>query len=477
MIELKHFINGEYTKKEENFRNIYNPSKQEDIGTTPIASEEEILDTIKCANEALKQWSNTPSEKRAEYLYKIAQGLEKRKDDIAKNITLCMGKPLKEALLDVEDAIACYSYYAESSKDIDAENQKIVSLEDTDYNISKRYEPVGVVGLIVPWNFPTVTTAWKVAPALAAGCTVILKPSGVSPIPEHILAEISKEIDLPNGVLNILYGGANLAQELTKSEDIAKISFTGSTRVGQELTCISAPSLKNLSLELGGKSALIACEDANIDEVATLACNGIFFNNGQMCSATSRVLIHKNIYTKVLEKLKQKVEELKIGDPLSMETDIGPLSSKKQFNTVCNYFEIAKEEKLTCLTGGKKLDGNYVSPTIYYDVFKTSRLWQEEIFGPILCVNPFDTIEEAIIMANDTEYGLAASVISKDQNQAISIANSLKAGIIWINTDQIVLPQLSWGGYKKSSIGRELGEEGLNSFRELKHIIMPKEKY
>jgi betaine-aldehyde dehydrogenase len=471
MQKIKHYINGNFCATEDNIKEIYNPATQKCIAIMPIASEKEVLYAIDSANNAFDTWSKTPSIKRSEYLTKIAESINSKKDRIAKEISLCMGKPIKEAYLDVEDAIGCYTYYADLANNIDKKNELSFQLPDSQYTIYKRLEPVGAVGLIVPWNFPLVTTSWKLAPALAAGCTVVLKPSQISPTPEQILCEILEEINLPKGVVNITFGSVSVGEIIIKSEKLTKISFTGSTRIGQKIMVNNAATLKNLSLELGGKSSLIICEDVDIDKAAQLACNGIFFNNGQMCSATSRLLVHKSVYQEVLKSLKKKVESLNIGDPLLLDTDIGPLSSKMQLDTVLAYFEKARNENLSCLTGGKVISGNFVTPTVYFDVPKSSILWKEEIFGPILCVSSFEKEDEAIAMANDSEFGLAGSVISNDKKQAIRIANSLKAGIIWVNIGQIVLPQLSWGGYKQSSIGRELGESGLESFMELKHVI------
>jgi len=435
MIELNHFINGNYFKSETQVEKIFNPATGGNIATMPIASTKEVQDAIKSANDSFELWSKVPSKVRADYLRKIANGFKKRKEKIAKSISESMGKPLNEAFIDVEDAIACYLYYSNIAMNIDEDNQETVDIQDTDFIAIKRREPVGPVGLIVPWNFPTVTTSWKVAPALAAGCTVVLKPSEVSPNPEYILAEIAKDILLPEGVINIVFGKEEVGKLLVESNELSKVSFTGSTKVGQHILSASATSLKNL---------------------------------------TSRLLVHKDIYKKVLESLKKRVIKLKIGNPLYSDTDLGPLSSKMQFDKISRFFEEAKKEKLACLVGGTVREGNYVNPTVYYDVEKTSNLWNEEIFGPILCIAPFNNEEEAIALANDSEYGLAASVVSKDKDNALYIANQLKAGIIWVNTDQIVLPQLSWGGYKKSSIGRELGESGLHSYTELKHIILNK---
>lgn len=470
-MNLKHYI-GAHSVGSEKTRKAINPFTQEVIGIMPIASEKEIEASIDAARTAFSHWSATTQEERAVFLRGIASGLKKRQQVISNYITLNMGKPIIEARLDVEDAIACYEYYADLLATNCLGDVKPVTVDDTGYAAIKRYAPVGVVGLIVPWNFPTVTTAWKLAPALAAGCTVVLKPSEVTPLAESFLADICDEINLPQGVVNIVYGEAEVGQYLVNSPNIDKVSFTGSTRVGQKIMSASAPTLKNLSLELGGKSSLIVCADADFDEAARLAANGIFFNAGQMCSATSRVLVHETLYAPFLASLKEKVEALSLGDPMLETTNMGPLSCAIQLDKVSSYLSKAEQEGLSCLTGGQVKEGFFVAPTVYENVPATSALWNEEIFGPVLCVAPYSTVDEAIYKANDSEFGLAASVISKDKAAALDIANQLRAGVIWVNTDQVVLPQLSWGGFGQSGIGRELGISGLRSFTELKHIIV-----
>ena len=470
-MNLKHYIDSCHLDSER-YRELLNPYTQQTFGIMPIASDTETELAIGAARTAFLSWSKTSKERRADFLKGIAKGLRERQEEVAEYIVTSVGKPIVEARLDVDDAIACYEYYADLLGTNCLGNELPEAVEGTGYGAIKHYAPVGVVGLIVPWNFPTVTTAWKLAPALAAGCTVILKPSEVSPLPESVLADICDDIQLPKGVLNIVFGEAEVGQYLVDSPKVDKVSFTGSTRVGQKIMEASAPTLKNLSLELGGKSSLIVCADADIDEAAQLAANGIFFNAGQMCSATSRVHVHESLYESFLAILKSKVEELSIGDPFLDTTDIGPLSCVMQFDKISSYFALAEKEGLSCLTGGQVKEGFFVTPTVYENVPTSSVLWNEEIFGPVLCVAPYSTIDEAIAKANDSEFGLAGSVVAKDKATALDIANQLRAGVIWVNTDQIVLPQLSWGGFGHSGIGRELGISGLQSFTELKHIIV-----
>jgi betaine-aldehyde dehydrogenase len=472
MKRLSHFINGTWMTSDGESRHVVNPFTQEVIAEMPLASESQVLLAINAAHDAFPSWSGISYHRRAEWLDRIATGFETRQERVARLISQNMGKPLAEAQIDIADAIACYRYYAGFIRDRDISEGCETPVGDSGFTAVRVQAPVGPVGLIVPWNFPTVTTAWKVAPALAAGCTVVLKPSELTPEPELILAEICQEIGLPKGVINLVLGEAAVGQQLVDSDRLKKISFTGSTRVGQSIMAASADTLKNVSLELGGKSSLIVTEGADLEQATQLAMNGLFFNAGQMCSATSRVLVHNALYADFKTALKAKVQALVLGDPLDERTDMGPLSGAKQYETVTHYLDVAAAEPLTSLTGGQPCDGLFVSPTVFVDVPRTSRLWNEEIFGPVLCVASFDQNEQAIERANDSEFGLAATVVSSDHQKAVEIANQLNAGIIWINTDQVVLPELSWGGFNKSGIGRELGESGFASFTELKHIVM-----
>jgi betaine-aldehyde dehydrogenase len=472
MMRLSHYINGLWCNGQGEAHPVINPYTGNVNAHMPLATAAEVESAIDAAQRAFAGWSQTCYQERSCVLDQIADGFQCREAHVARLISQSMGKPLVEAQMDVADAIACYRYYADFIRDRDAHEGDEKPVSDSGFAAIRVQAPVGPVGLIVPWNFPTVTTAWKVAPALAAGCTVVLKPSELAPAPELVLAEICHEIGLPSGVINLVLGEAAVGQHLVDSDRLKKISFTGSTRVGQSILAASADTLKNISLELGGKSSLIVTEDADIELAAQLAINGLFFNAGQMCSATSRVLVHSALYPAFQEVLKAKASALVLGDPMDDSTQMGPLSGQKQYETVTRYLAIAKAESLTCLTGGTPSEGLFVPPTVFVDVPRTSRLWNEEIFGPVLCVASFDQNEEAIEHANDSEFGLAATVVSSDHAQAVQMANQLNAGIIWINTDQVVLPELSWGGFNKSGIGRELGESGFASFTELKHIVM-----
>lgn len=467
------FINGQFCCPQRSSDELHaiNPATGETIQTLSAATTVDVDSAVVAAKQAFPLWKQTTAEERAAYLRKIAEIMTKRRDELAALSTLNNGKPLFEAEIDIDDAIACYHYYADliSTKPLKAD----VPLAADDYQAECHLAPMGVVGLIVPWNFPLVTTAWKVAPALAAGCTVVLKPSEVTPVPELMMGEIVQAAKLPKGVFNILIGGAEVGQAIVSHRDIAKISFTGSNLVGEKVMCSAARTNKNISLELGGKSPIIVCEDVDIDEAVDYVMGGIFYNAGQICSATSRLLVHEKIADTFLAKLKLAAENVAIGDGFDKNTVMGAITHEPQYQSILNTIAAGKAEQLTLLTGGEAVDstGYFIQPTIFTDVPTNSRLWREEIFGPVLCVRTFSEEVEAINQANDSDYGLAATVVSRNHEQAKRIANELNAGHIWINTGQIVFAETSWGGYGKSGIGRELGPWGLSAYQEVKQFI------
>jgi betaine-aldehyde dehydrogenase len=457
--------------------NLYDPSTGEVIAQTQLCTAAQVDQAAIAANKAFAAWSQTTGAERAGYLNAIADNMAAQ---FAKLVGLSVfnnGKPIAEAEIDVGDAIACYRYYAELAAA--QPTQTIVATNEPGIRLYKYLEPVGVCALIVPWNFPMVTTAWKLAPALAAGCTALLKPSEVTLIPELLLGNILSAINLPKGVVNILPGAAEVGTAMTSHPLIDKVSFTGSNAVGEKVMAQAATSAKDISLELGGKSAIIVREDADIDAACELIIGGIFANAGQICSATSRLLVHQAIAQPLYQTLKAMTEQLVIGEGFAGETQMGPLVSAAQLRQVQKYFAIAAEEQLNCLTGGISSElhsfkeGYFAAPTIYTDVPTNSRLWQEEIFGPVLVTATFADDAQAIQLANESNYALAATVVSADEAQALAVASRVRAGHIWINEQQIVLPQAGWGGFKQSGIGRELGEDGLAAYQKSKHILLP----
>lgn len=451
---------------------LYDPNSGEVIATTRLCSAEHVESAVNAAVTAYASWSQTSASERAHYLNAIADTMTQQFDTLVGLSVLNNGKPIEEAKIDVSDAIACYRYYAQLI--IKQETWAEVETNEADIRLLKTYAPVGVCALIVPWNFPMVTTAWKLAPALASGCTVVLKPSEVTLLPELMLGNILSAIDLPKGVVNILPGAAEVGAAMTSHPLIDKVSFTGSNAVGEKVMNQASKGIKDISLELGGKSAIIVCADADIEYACDLIIGGIFTNAGQICSATSRLLVHQDIADALFERLKTKTENLSIGDGFDTDTQMGPLVSEQQLNQVKKYFDIAMIENLECLTGGKVLAraGYFVTPTIYRHVPVTSQLWTEEVFGPVLVSNTFIEDLDAIRLANDSKFALAATIVSNDENAALKMALQIQAGHIWINEQQIVLPQAGWGGFKQSGIGRELGIDGLSAYQKSKHVLL-----
>lgn len=458
---------------------LFDPSTGQVIATTKLCTAEQVGSAAKAAKDAFSSWSQTTTQQRADYLNALADAMSARFDTLVGLSVLNNGKPIEEAKIDVSDAIACYQYYADLISQQPQRTQ--VTTKEEGVRLYKALEPVGVCALIVPWNFPMVTTAWKLAPALAAGCTVMLKPSEVTLIPELVLGDILTEIGLPKGVVNILPGAAEVGTAMTTHPLVDKVSFTGSNTVGEKVMQQAAPSIKDISLELGGKSPIVVGKNADIDSACDIIIGGIFFNAGQICSATSRLLVHKDIADTLYQTLRDKTQELAVGEGFDTQTVMGPLVSDQQFNQVQRYFDIAKQEGLNCLTGGQAISGNsnesktgyFVEPTVYTNVPTSSRLWKEEIFGPVLVTHEFDTEQEAVALANDSKYALAATVVDKNESDAVDLASKIKAGHIWINEIQIVLPEAGWGGFKQSGIGRELGEDGLAAYQLSKHILLP----
>jgi betaine-aldehyde dehydrogenase len=333
-----------------------------------------------------------------------------------------------------------------------------------------------VVGLIVPWNFPMVTTAWKLAPALAAGCCVVLKPSEVTPLAELELAQIIAASGLPTGVFNVVCGtGLAVGAPMSGHPGIAKVSFTGSNAVGVQVMQRAAETIKGVSLELGGKSSLIVLADADLDLAVELASGGGYFNAGQMCSATSRVLVAKELLEPFLERIVAKAQSIKVAGPQEDGAEMGPLVNQAQYQRVIAHIDAGKDTGARLLCGGKRPPdqprGYFLQPAVFSHVPLDSALWREEIFGPVLCVRGFSSEAEAIALANDSQFGLVASVVGRDTAMTERVANALQAGLVWINAPQVIFPQTAWGGYKQSSLGRELGPWGMQAFQEIKHVV------
>lgn len=467
-----HYIDGRWVEGQgSDCITVHDPALGQPFAELMSASTAQVDQAVAAARRALPVWKNTSPAERAALLRGFADQLGQRREEL---ITLQMrnnGKPRHEAEIDLDDAVATFGYYAQLAEQLPDKNRE-VPLAAPGFTARTRLEPVGVVGLIVPWNFPLVTSAWKLAPALAAGCTVVLKPSEVTPLIEQAYGQIADTLGLPAGVLNIVNGKAEAGAALSGHNGLDKLSFTGSNGVGSQVMHAAAAQCRPVTLELGGKSAIVVFDDCDVDQAVEWIVAGITWNAGQMCSATSRLLVQDGIADTLLPRLQAALEQMHVGNPLVEDVAMGPLTSQAQWLKVASYFAIAREEGLHCLTGGQVLDreGWFVSPTLYRDVPEGSRLWNEEIFGPVLCARRFATEAQAIALANDSRFGLVATVCSADLDRAERVADALEVGHVWINSVQAVFVETSWGGTKGSGIGRELGPWGLSAYQSVKHV-------
>ncbi|MDR5886398.1 aldehyde dehydrogenase family protein [Vreelandella janggokensis] len=458
------------------YRPVLDPYHESLLAEVTCGDPADVDLAVIAAQRALPGWRATPEATRGEYLEAIASGLETRRHPLAELSTRNNGKPLAEAYQDLDDAIACYRYYAKVTVALGQRQGTVEEAGQRDLEARHYWDAIGIVGLITPWNFPLVSSAWKLAPALAAGCTVVFKPSEITPLPERVLAEIVMEAGLPPGVLNLLLGdGEGIGAPLSRHPGIDKLSFTGSNAVGEAVMSAAAQGVRPVSLELGGKSPILVTEDADLGLARDLVMAGICYNAGQMCSATSRLLVHERLADDLYSAIDAAMAELHLGAPMTQGTDMGPLVNASQRERVQGYMAIANEEGLISETPALALPerGFFVAPRLYREVPTTSRLWREEIFGPLLCARRVANDDEAIALANDSDFGLAATVVADEPDHAASIARRLEAGNVWCNSDQVAPPQGSWGGMKRSGIGRELGDSGLNAYLELKRITRP----
>ncbi|MBY5835152.1 aldehyde dehydrogenase family protein (plasmid) [Rhizobium leguminosarum] len=472
------YIDGQWVKPAKGGTcEVINPATEEVIHRIAAATAEDVDLAVKAARRAFDRdgWPKLTGARRAGYLRAIADGIRARQAEIARLEVLDNGKPFPEADWDVADAAGCFDFYAGLAEQLDNNPEEAIALPDARFTSKAVREPIGVAGAIIPWNYPLLMAAWKVAPALAAGCTVVLKPAELTSLTALELAAVADEAGLPAGVLNIVTGAGSIAgQAIIDHRQVDKLAFTGSGPVGSKIMAAAARDIKRVSLELGGKSPFVVFEDADIDKAVEWIMFGIFWNQGQVCSATSRVLVHEAIYGRLLERLVEETNRIKIGNGLDEGTLLGPLVSKRQYDQVVAAIEGARKAGATVACGGTRPEGFdrgfYLRPTVLTDVPLDSDAWKEEIFGPVVCMRSFKTEEEAVELANDSRFGLAAAVMSKDDARAERVAAAFRAGIVWINCSQPTFTEAPWGGYKESGIGRELGRWGLDNYLETKQI-------
>jgi acyl-CoA reductase-like NAD-dependent aldehyde dehydrogenase len=456
---------------------VCNPATCELLATVPDCDAAEVDRAVAIARASFenKTWRGLDPSKRERILWNIGDLLLQHRDELAKIISQETGKTLREAAgADIAPAADCFHYYAGWVRKLYGET---IPVDGPYLNYTLR-EPVGVVAAIVPWNFPLQTAAWKVAPALACGCSVILKPSELTPLNALRFAEICLEAGLPEGALTVVTGyGPTAGEALTLHEDVDKISFTGSVATARKLLQNSAVSnLKRLSLELGGKSPNVVFPDADFDAAVRAALWGVFGNKGEMCTAASRLLLHEEIYDRFLGELAARAAKLRLGNPLDPSTQMGPQISARQMDRILDFIEIGKQEgaRLVCGgerdTAGDKAQGYFVKPTIFAGVTPTMRIATEEIFGPVLCAIPFRDAADAIRIANSTTYGLASAVWTRDLKLAHRMAAEIRAGSVWINTYNAFDSASPFGGYKQSGFGRDLGSYALEQYTNVKSV-------
>ncbi|MBC8637739.1 MULTISPECIES: aldehyde dehydrogenase family protein [Caballeronia] len=464
-------INGEFVPPSGGeYSTNLDPATENPISRVAQGTSADVDRAVQAARAALKPWNAIRAAERGRILMKLAELLRENQEELAALESLDAGKPIAGVQRqDVPAAIDTLAYYAGWCDKI---NGQVVPARPDALTYTVR-EPVGVVAAIVPWNFPLMIGMWKIAPALACGCTLIVKPAEITPLSALMVGRLALEAGVPPGVLNIVTGkGSVVGDALVAHPGVDKVTFTGSPSVGRGILQGAAGNFKRVTLELGGKSANVIFADANLDGAVRAAASGIFFNAGQVCSAGSRILAQRAVYDEVVERLAQRARTIKLGDPSSRETNMGPLISAKQMKSVLDYVDVGKEEGASLVTGGRRSGerGFFVEPTVFANVEHEMRISQEEIFGPVASVIPFDDEADALRIANGTAYSLAAAVWSADIGRVHRMAAELKAGTVWVNTYGFTDVRLPWGGSGDSGFGREHGDVAIENFTEPKAV-------
>lgn len=450
------FINGKWQEpKSKKYFEISNPANESVLARVAEAGSEDVDAAFKAAENAYKSWSKLTGAERGKYIYRIARMIQERSREFAVIESLDGGKPIRESRdIDIPLAAAHFFYYAGWA-------------DKLEYAFpNKKIESIGVAAQIIPWNFPLLMAAWKIAPALACGNTVVLKPAETTPLTALKLAEIIQEAGLPKGVVNIITGAGETGALMTSHPIPKKLAFTGSTEVGKKIFKAALEGNKKVTLELGGKAANIIFDDAPIDAAVEGIINGIYFNQGHVCCAGSRLFVQESVYEEVLTKLKKRIDTLIVGDPMDKNTDVGAINSASQLKTIEEYIKLGKEEGAEIYQPDCELPkkGNWCKPTLFTNVAQSNRIAQEEIFGPVLAIQTFRTIDEVIEKANNTPYGLSAGVWTDKGAKIFQLTQALNAGVVWANTFNKFDPTSPFGGYKESGFGREGGIHGLGAY-------------
>jgi betaine-aldehyde dehydrogenase len=454
---------------------VMDPATGKAMATVPDAQAEDVDRAVKAARRAFEEgWRDVTAQERGRILFRLAERVRARTKELAELETLNSGKPLAESEFDVGDVATCLEYYGGLATKLHGE---VLNVPDNAISLAMR-EPLGVAGQIIPWNYPLLMAAWKLGPALCAGCTTVIKPAEQTPLTLLALAKDFEDCGLPKGVVNVITGfGESAGAPLVAHAEVDKIAFTGSAAVGKIIMRSAADTLKKVSLELGGKSPNIFFADADFEAAVDGALFGVFINQGEVCSAGSRVLVQRPIYKKMLDAMVAKAKTIKVGPGMDPSSKMGPVVSKEQMERVVKYQQIGKGEAKVALGGGRPSAaelqaGYFVEPTIFYDVDNSATIAREEIFGPVMSVIPFDDEADALRIANDTPYGLAAAVWSRDIFKCLRMVKKLQAGIVWVNHMQPTYVEAPWGGYKMSGIGRELGPWGAEEYLQVKQVYI-----
>jgi len=457
-------------------REIIYPCDASHVTTVTEGNAEDVKKAVQAARKAFDEgeWPRTPAAERGRLVEILADKIEKNREELAQLESLDTGKTVEESRGDMDDIAGIFRYFGQLA---DKEGGEIISSPVAHTTSRVVREPVGVAAQISPWNYPLLQASWKMAPALAAGCTIIMKPSEQTPLTTIKVTELAEEAGFPQGVVNLVLGpGDPAGVEMSENPGIDLVSFTGGIVTGKKILKAASETVKKVALELGGKNPNIIFGDADIETAVDFALNGVFFHAGQICSAGSRILVERTIHDKFVEALKERITAIKLGDAFDPDTEMGPLISEEHRAKVEGYMKLAEEEGAKILLGGGRPDkppyesGFYFAPTLITGVQNEMRIAKEEIFGPVITVEAFDTEEQAVSWANDTIYGLSGGVWTRDQDRAERVAGRLKMGTVWINDFNIYFVQAPWGGYKQSGSGRELGKQGLEEYTEVKHI-------
>ncbi|KAI8717104.1 hypothetical protein NCS52_00784900 [Fusarium sp. LHS14.1] len=468
------FINGKWVESVDKKKlEVVNPSTEEVITSVFEGTEKDVDLAVSAARAAFETtWKRSTPEHRGRLLYKLADLAEENKELLAAVESLDNGKSINNARGDVAAVIGCLRYYAGWSDKIEG---KTIDIAPDMFHYT-RSEPLGVCGQIIPWNFPLLMFAWKIGPALATGNTVVMKTAEQTPLSGLVFTQFIQQAGFPPGVFNLITGTGKIAgAAITSHMDVDKVAFTGSTVVGRQvMKAAAASNLKKVTLELGGKSPNIVFNDANLEEAVDWVNFGIYYNHGQICCAGSRIFVQEGIYDKFLEAFKKRAQQNKVGDPFQEDTFQGPQVSQLQYDRIMSYIDSGKSEGATVVTGGSRhgQKGYFIQPTIFSDVRPDMKIMQEEIFGPVASIAKFKDEAEALEMAHDTTYGLAAAVHTQDLNTAIRMSNALQAGTVWVNCFNLLHHALPFGGYKESGIGRELGEAALANYTQNKSVAI-----